>query len=45
MTIEFKTRYDFIQHPKTGENIKQEYNEKTEVEFPDHDTAPAYSWN
>ena len=42
MTVEFKTRYDYIQHPKTGEYEKQEYNEKTEVEFPDYETAITY---
>lgn len=42
ITVEFKTRYDFIQHPKTRDYIKQEYNEKTEVEFPDYDSAIAY---
>lgn len=42
MTVEFKTRYDFIKHPKTEEFEKQEYNEKTEVDFPDYETAIAY---
>jgi len=42
MTVEFKTRFDFILHPKTGEYVKQEYNEKTEVEFSDYDTALVY---
>lgn len=42
MTVEFKTRYDYILHPKTQEYEKQEYNEKTEVEFPDYETAIAY---
>lgn len=40
--IEFKTRYDFIEHPKTGEFIRQDYNEKTDMEFPDYDSANAY---
>ena len=43
MVVEFKTRYDYIQHPETNEFEKQEYNEKTEVEFPDFNTAKAYS--
>lgn len=43
LVVEFKTRYDFIQHPETNEFEKQEYNEKTELEFPDYDTAKAYS--
>lgn len=43
MTVEFKTRYDFIQHPQTGEWEKQEYNETTELQFPDYETAKAYT--
>lgn len=43
LVVEFKTRYDYIQHPETSEFKKQEYNEKTEIEFPDYDTAKAYS--
>ena len=42
LVVEFKTRYDFIQHPETGKFEKQEYNEQTEVEFPDHETAVVY---
>lgn len=42
MTVEFKTRYDYIQHPETGKFEKQEYNESTELTFPDYDTAEAY---
>jgi hypothetical protein len=42
MIVEFKTRYDYILHPKTQEYEKQEYNEKTEVEFPDYETAISY---
>lgn len=42
LVIEFKTRYGFIEHPKTGEFLKQEYNEQTEVEFPDHEIAVVY---
>lgn len=26
LTVEFKTRYDYIQHPETGEWEKQEYS-------------------
>jgi hypothetical protein len=39
MTVEFKTRYDFIQHPQTGKWEKQEFNEMTELQFPDYETA------
>lgn len=42
LVVEFKTRYDFIQHPETNEFLKQEYNEQTEVEFPDYETAVVY---
>ena len=42
MTVEFKTRYDYIQHPTTSQVEKQEYNEYTELEFPDYETALAY---
>lgn len=43
LTVEFKTRYDYIQYPATGEFEKQEYNETTDLEFPDYDTAKAYT--
>lgn len=43
LTVEFKTRYDFIQHPQTGEWEKQEYNETTDLPFPDYETAKAYT--
>jgi len=43
LVVEFKTRYDYIQYPETNEFEKQEYNEQTEIEFPDYDTAKAYS--
>ena len=42
LVVEFRTRYDFIQHPETGEFQKQEYNEQAEVEFPDYETATAH---
>lgn len=42
LVVEFKTRYDFIQHPETGKFEKQEYREQTEVEFPDYETATVY---
>lgn len=43
LVVEFKTRYDYIQHPKTNEFEKQEYNEQTEIVFPDYDTAKVYT--
>ena len=43
LKVEFKTRYDYIKHPNTGEWQKQEYNEMTEIEFPSYETASAYS--
>lgn len=42
LVVEFKTRYDFIQHPETGKFEKQEYKEQTEMEFPDYETAVVY---
>ncbi|SDN00274.1 hypothetical protein SAMN05421813_13236 [Daejeonella rubra] len=32
MTVEFKARFDYIQHPATGEFEKQEYNVTTDFE-------------
>ena len=43
LTVEFKTRQDYNQHPETGEWEKQEYNEITELTFPDYETATAYT--
>jgi len=42
LVVEFKTRYDYIENPKTGEFEKQEYNEQTEIEFSDYETAKVY---
>ena len=42
LIVEFKTRYDYIKNPITGEFEKQEYNEQTEIEFLDYETANAY---
>ena len=42
LVVEFKTRYGYVEHPETGKFEKQEYNEQTEVEFPDYDTAVAH---
>lgn len=43
LIVEFKKRYDYVEHPKTGEFEKQEYNEQTEMEFADYETAKAYT--
>ena len=40
--VEFKTRYDYIFNPATKEFEKQEYNESTEIEFPDGKTADSF---
>lgn len=42
MVIVHKTRYDYIKNKATGENEKQEYNEKTEVEYASYEMADAY---
>ncbi len=42
LVVEFKTRYDFIQHPETGKFEKQEYQEQTQMEFPDYETATVF---
>ena len=42
MFVEHKKRFDYIQHPKTGEYEKQEYNEVTEVEYPNYESAEAH---
>lgn len=43
LVVEFKKRYDYIEHPETGEFEKQEYNEQTELEFPNYETAKAHA--
>lgn len=42
LIIEHKTRFDYIQNPKTGKFEKQEYNEKTEVEYSSYSAAEAH---
>lgn len=42
LTIEHKSRVDYILNPKTEEFEKQIYNDKTEVEYPNYDSACAY---
>ena len=39
MIVVFKTRHDYIKHPKTGKFLKQKYNEIVEFDFPDYNTA------
>lgn len=43
LIVEFKSRHEYLQHPVSGEFELQEFNDKTEVEFPDYDTAKAYT--
>lgn len=42
LTIEHKSRVDYILNPKTEEFEKQIYNDKTEFEYPNYDSACAY---
>jgi hypothetical protein len=42
LTIEFKTRYEHLQHPATGEWQIQAFNDKTEVEFSSYFIANSY---
>jgi hypothetical protein len=42
VVVEFKTRRDYIQHPDTGNFELQEYNETTEMDFPNHEIATTY---
>ncbi|OIO12522.1 MAG: hypothetical protein COS42_06340 [Flavobacteriales bacterium CG03_land_8_20_14_0_80_35_15] len=42
MTVEHKSRFEYIQHPETGEYEKQEYNEKTEVDYSTYSSAEAH---
>jgi hypothetical protein len=39
MIVVFKTRYEFIKHPKTDAYIKQKFNETATFDFPDYQTA------
>ncbi len=39
LIIEHKKRYDYIQHPESGKYEKQEFNEVTEVEYPNYALA------
>ena len=40
--VEYKTRFDYIQHPQTGAYEKQEYNEITSIDFPTFEEATIY---
>jgi hypothetical protein len=42
LTVEFKTRYEYLQHPATGEWQVQALNDKTEVAFSSYQTAEVY---
>lgn len=42
MIVEHKNRFDYIQHPYTGEYEKQEYKEITEVEYVSYESAEAH---
>ncbi|MGE4347857.1 MAG: hypothetical protein AB7D46_10645 [Flavobacteriaceae bacterium] len=42
LTIEHKTRFDYISNPETDEFEKQECNDITEVEYSSYDSACAY---
>jgi len=39
MIVIFKTRYEFLKHPKTGKYFKQKFNETVSFDFPDFETA------
>lgn len=40
--VEHKQRFGYIQHPKTGEFEKQEYQDITSMDYSDYETASAY---
>ncbi len=42
LIVEFKTRHEYIYNPGTKEYEKQEYNDVSEVQFPDWETAREY---
>lgn len=42
MTVEHKSRFGYIQHPETGKYEKQEFNEKTEVDYSSYPSAEAH---
>jgi len=44
MTIEFKTRFDYIINPETGEFEKQEYNDTTVLKFYNLDSAEQHNY-
>jgi len=42
LVIEFKSRFEYIFNPESGEYEKQEFNDKTEIEFSEYEMAIAY---
>ncbi len=42
LIVEHKKRFGYIQHPETGQYEKQEFNEITEIEYPNYETASTY---
>lgn len=42
LVIEFKSRFEYIFNPESGKFEKQEYNDKTEIEFSEYEMATAY---
>jgi hypothetical protein len=42
LTVEHKSRFGYIQHPETGKYEKQEYNEKSEIEYSSYLAAEAH---
>ena len=42
LIVEHKQRFGYIQHPKTGEFEKQEYQDVTSMGYSDYETASAY---
>ena len=42
MTVEHKTRFGYINNPETGKYEKQEYNEKTEIDYSTFPSAEAH---
>ena len=42
LTIEFKSRVEYVYNPNSKEFEKQTFNDKTEVVYSDYDSACAY---
>ena len=43
LTIEFKSRIEYVWNPNSTKFEKEVINDKTEIEFPSYDSAKAYS--